>query len=152
MAGPSPDRNSFARAALPWVAATVIVLAAAVAAGFLVAYLVASGRAVDPRSAGSQPTPRRSPAASVSAGSSSAPSGLATQQPRRTPGLPTPEPTPIEHVVARGEFLSYIAGLYCTTVEDILALNDIENPNRIQPGDVLQIPGGGCPAPESTPG
>ena len=54
--------------------------------------------------------------------------------------------------MARGEFLSYIAGLYCTTVEDILALNEIANPNRIQPGDVLQVPGGGCASPEPTPG
>jgi LysM repeat protein len=66
--------------------------------------------------------------------------------------VPTPEPTPIEHVVERGEFLSYIAGLYCTTVEDILALNEIQNPNRIQPGDVLLIPGGGCDAAEASPG
>lgn len=135
---------------MPWVAATVVVLAAAVAAGFLVAYLVASGRAVDPGSAVAPPTPRRSAAASAPA---SAPqSGAPTQQPRRTPGAPTPEPTPIEHVVARGEFLSYIAGLYCTTVDEILELNEIPNPNRIQPSDVLLIPGGGCESPEPPPG
>ena len=125
----------------------MIVLAAAVAAGFLVAYLVASGRAVDPGSAANQPTPRRSAAASVAPGASAVSSAAPTQQPRRTPGAPTPEPTPIEHVVSRGEFLSYIAGLYCTTVDDILALNDIANPNRIQPGDILLIPGGGCESP-----
>jgi LysM repeat protein len=141
-----------ARAALPWVAATVVVLAAAVAAGFLVAYLVASGRAVDPGSAVNEPTPRRSALASQGAGSSAAQSGVPTEQPRRTPGAPTPEPTPIEHLVSRGEFLSYIAGLYCTTVDEILALNEIQNPNRIQPGDVLVIPGGGCASPEETPG
>jgi LysM repeat protein len=133
------------------VAATVVVLAAAVAAGFLVAYLVASGRAVDPGSAVASPSPRRSAAASAGAGASTAPSGAPTEQPRRTPGLPTPEPTPIEHVVARGEFLSYIAGLYCTTVDEILGLNEIQNPNRIQPGDVLLIPGGGCESPEPPP-
>jgi LysM repeat protein len=131
---------------LPWVAATVIVLAAAVAAGFLVAYIVASGRAVDPGSGVNQPTPRRSVPASVAPGSSAGASGIPSEQPRRTPGLPTPVPSPIEHVVARGEYLAYIAGLYCTTVEDILALNDIQNPNHISPGDVLQIPGGGCPS------
>ena len=152
VAGPSPDRRSFARAALPWIAATAIVLAAAVAAGFIVAYLVASSRAVDPGSAVASPTPRRTVSASVGPGSSAAPTGAASEQPRRTPGAPTPEPTPIEHVVERGEFLSYIAGLYCTTVEDILALNEIQNPNRIQPGDVLLIPGGGCEAAEASPG
>jgi LysM repeat protein len=141
-----------ARAALPWVVATVVVLAAAVAAGFLVAYLVASGRAVDPGSAVNQPTPRRSAATSAGPAGSAAQSAGPTQQPRRTPGAPTPEPTPIEHVVARGEFLSYIAGLYCTTVDEILGLNEIQNPNRIQPGDVLLIPGAGCPPVEPTPG
>ena len=152
MAGPSPDRKSLTRAALPWAAATVVVLAAAVAAGFLVAYLVASSRAVDPGAAVNPPTPGRTAVASPGAGSSAGPSGAATEQPRRTPGAPTPEPTPIEHEVERGEFLSYIAELYCTTVDEILGLNEIQNPNRIQPGDVLLIPGGGCESPEPPPG
>ena len=148
MAGRSPDANSLLRAALPWVAATAIVLAAAVAAGFLVAYLVASSRAVDPGSGFADPTPRRTPATSVAPGPTEQPNSTPSQQPRRTPGAPTPEPTPIEHVVERGEFLSYIAGLYCTTIDEIVALNEIQNPNRIQPGDVLLIPGGGCSSPE----
>lgn len=130
----------------------MVVLAAAVAAGFLVAYLVASSRAVDPGLAVGSPAPRRSAAASMGPGATAAPTGTATEQPRRTPGVPTPEPTPIEHVVERGEFLSYIAGLYCTTLDDILALNEIQNPNRIQPGDVLLIPGGGCETGEPSPG
>ena len=130
----------------------MVVLAAAVAAGFLVAYLVASGRAVDPGSAVNQPTPGRSAVASQGLGPSAPQSGVPTEQPRRTPGAPTPEPTPIEHVVSRGEFLSYIAGLYCTSVDEILALNEIQNPNRIQPGDILQIPGGGCAPPDASPG
>jgi LysM repeat protein len=152
VAGPSPDR-SFARAALPWVAAVVIVLAAAIAAGFLVAYLVASGRAVDPGSAGNVPSPRRSATASFGAGGPGGASGEPTNQPRRTPAppaVPTLEPSPIEHVVQRGEFISYIAGVYCTTIEEIVALNGIQNPNRIQPGDVLLIPGGGCASPEAS--
>ena len=147
MADPSPNANSLLRAALPWAAAAAIVLAAAVAAGFLVAYLVASGRAVDPGSGAAEPTPRRTATVSI-APNSAQPSGESTQQPRRTLGAPTPEPTPIEHVVARGEYLSYLAELYCTSVEEIVALNEIENPNRIAPGDVLLIPGGGCASPE----
>lgn len=151
MVGRSPSGGSALRAALPWVAATAIVLAAAVAAGFIVAYLVASGRAVDPGAAFADPTPPRTPAASV-VGATTQPTLSATEQPRRTPGAPTPEPSPIEHVVSRGEFLSYIAGLYCTTTEEIVELNDIANPDRIQPGDVLLIPGGGCESPEPDPG
>ncbi len=127
----------------------MIVLAAAVTAGLFVAYLVASGRAVDaPDSGTASPTPRRTPVVSL-APATVGPSGEPTVQPRRTPTPPveiTPEPSPFEHVVSRGESLTYIAGLYCTTVEVIAELNEITNPNRIQPGQVLQIPGGGCAA------
>ena len=153
MAGPSPNRNSAARGALPWVAAVVVVLAAAVAAGFLVAYLVASSRAVDPGSAGAGPTPGRSATATFGAGASGGPTGAPSEQPRRTPvaGEQTPEPSPIEHVVQRGEYLSYIAGLYCTTIDELLDLNEIQNPNKIQPGDVLLVPGGGCASPAASP-
>lgn len=153
VADPSP--SSTLRAILPWAAASAIVLALAVTAGLFVAYLVASGRAVDaPDSAAASPTPRRTPVVSVRP-STPGPSGEATVQPRRTPTpLPviTPEPSPFEHVVSRGESLSYIAGLYCTTVEAISELNGIANPNRIRIGTVLQIPGGGCASPEPNPG
>ena len=151
VAEPSPGSKSNLRAAVPWIAASAIVLGAAIAAGFLVAYLVASGRAVDPGAALNEPSPGHSLPASLTPGSSALPTTGATEQPRRTPGQPTPEPSPIEHVVARGEYVSYIAELYCTTMEEIVALNEIENPNRIQPGDVLLIPGGGCASPEPSP-
>ena len=59
----------------------------------------------------------------------------------------TPEPSPFEHTISRGESLSYIAGLYCTTVQAIQELNGIENPNRIQVNQVIQVPGGGCESP-----
>ena len=55
--------------------------------------------------------------------------------------------SPFEHTIARGESLTYIAGLYCTTVEEILELNGIANPNRIQVDQVILIPGGGCESP-----
>jgi hypothetical protein len=59
----------------------------------------------------------------------------------------TPEPSPFEHEIARGESLTYIAGLYCTTIQEIADLNGITNPNRIQVGQILLIPGGGCSSP-----
>jgi LysM repeat protein len=146
----SPRRDPF-RALLPWVAATAIVLALAVTAGFVTAYLVASGRAVDAPVAAASPTPRPTaapPQATATAQATSEPGS--TNQPRRTPTPPveiTPEPSPFEHTISRGESLSYIAGLYCTTVREIQELNGIENPNRIQIDQVILIPGRGCESP-----
>ncbi|MGI8928259.1 MAG: LysM peptidoglycan-binding domain-containing protein [Candidatus Limnocylindrales bacterium] len=153
MADPSP--NALARAALPWVVATVVVLAVAVTTGFVVAYLVASGRAVDAPGAGlASATPRNTTVVSLAPGQTPDSTPAATIQPRRTPTpapVITPEPSPFIHVIARGENLRYIAGLYCTTVDAILEINDIANPNRIQVGQELLIPGSGCSSPEPGP-
>jgi N-acetylmuramoyl-L-alanine amidase len=144
----SPRRDPV-RALLPWVAATAIVLALAVTGGFLTAYLVASGRAVDAPVAAASATPRRTAAPTI-VPESAAPTSGSSGQPRRTPTPavePTPEATPFEHTIARGESLTYIAGLYCTTVQEIQELNGIANPNRIQVDQVILIPGGGCESP-----
>src|SRR5262245_916800 len=112
---------------MPWVVASVVVLALAVTGGFLMAYLVASGRAVPPPGSGlASPTPRHTPAITLAPGATPTPTPEPTNQPRRTPTLApviTPTPEPIEHTIARGESLNYIAGLYCTTVDEILELN-----------------------------
>ena len=54
-----------------------------------------------------------------------------------------PSPDEIKNVVyytvKRGDTLSKIAGLYGVTVEQIVQLNNIQNPNLIYPGQVLQI-------------
>jgi len=145
----SPRRDPI-RAVLPWVAATAIVLALAVTAGLVTAYLVASGRAADAPVAAATATPRKT-TAPTRAPETPAPTNKSSEQPRRTPTPrvePTPEATPFEHTIARGESLSYIAGLYCTTVQAIQELNDIANPNRIQVDQVILIPGGGCASPE----
>jgi len=47
--------------------------------------------------------------------------------------------TPVVHVVQRGESLNMIASQYGTTVEQILQANTIANPNRIYPGQSLNI-------------
>jgi LysM repeat protein len=76
------------------------------------------------------------------------PSADETRAPRRTPTpIPTVEvtPEPFVHVVARGESLNYISSLYGVTVADIMELNDIANPNRIQVGQEILIPGYGVP-------
>lgn len=150
MADPAPI-NSPARVALPWIIATVVVLAVAVTLGFITAYLLASGRAVDaPNVGAASPTPRSTPIVTLAPGETAGPTEEATIQLRRTPTpttVITPEPSPFEHTIARGENLTYIAGLYCTTVEAIQALNGISNPNRIQVGQVILVPGGGCASP-----
>jgi LysM repeat protein len=128
----------------------VVVLALAITAGFLMAYLVASGRAVQAPGALASPTPRHTPVVTLAPGATPTPTPEPSSQPRRTPTpapVITPTPEPIEHTIARGESLTYIAGLYCTTVDEIMALNDIANPNRIQIGQVILIPGGGCESP-----
>lgn len=148
---PEQTPNARLRAALPWFAAAAVVLALAVTAGFVTAYLVASGRAVDaPDVAAGLPTPRAAARITLAPGETATPATETSLQPRRTPTpapVVTPEPTPFEHVIGPGESLRYIAGLYCTTVDAIVDLNGIVNPNRILVGDVLLIPGGGCPPP-----
>jgi LysM repeat protein len=49
----------------------------------------------------------------------------------------------ITHTVAPSENLTRIAEQYGVTVQEIMALNNIQNPNRIEVGRVLQIPAGG---------
>lgn len=57
------------------------------------------------------------------------------------------------YVVQPGDTLSRIARMYGTTVLDLVAANNIENPNLIRVGQVLVIPGvdGTTPPPGSTP-
>lgn len=149
--GPTPDpaaslkpsRRSRARTALPWVLGTAAILTLAVAGGLLTAYVVANLRAVPPPAALLTPTPSLPPLVTPSPSATPSPTE-SLPQPRRTPTAPptvTPEPTPFIHVVQQGESLTHIANLYGITVGDILALNNIKHPNRIQPGMELLIPG-----------
>lgn len=48
-------------------------------------------------------------------------------------------PDPIEHIVQRGESLTIIANRYGITVEQLLQMNPMSNPNRIFAGNKLQI-------------
>jgi hypothetical protein len=48
------------------------------------------------------------------------------------------------HTISSGETLFSIAEAYCTTVDAIVALNNITNANLIQVGQVLYIPLGSC--------
>jgi hypothetical protein len=80
-----------------------------------------------------------------------------------TPSAPiTPEtPTPtrilfsgiITHTVKTGETLGIIAGMYGVTVEDIMTLNHLDDPNLVAIGQKLhiQIPPTETPTPTQTP-
>ncbi len=57
-----------------------------------------------------------------------------------------PEPAAQEHVVAAGETLGDIAYAYGVRIDDLIKLNNIQNPNLLRVGQVLQIPSDGPPA------
>jgi LysM repeat protein len=138
-----PRRGGAADTALPWVLSAVVVLLLAVSAGLISAWVVASLKAV-PIPPGAIVTASPDPGATDQP--SGTPSAQSSEQPRHTPTpspAVTPEAPPFVHVVERGESLSYIADLYGVTVADILALNDIPNPDKIRQGRELLIPGYG---------
>lgn len=68
---------------------------------------------------------------------------------------PSAEATYLTHVVQKGEYLQSIAQRYGVSVADVLALNNISDPNKIYPGQVLKIPPRSSksptPAPTSSP-
>jgi LysM repeat protein len=60
-------------------------------------------------------------------------------------------PTPIVHVVARGDVLSAIAKKYGVTVSAIVVANGLPNPDALKIGQVLIIPLPPTPTPTPTP-
>jgi LysM repeat protein len=73
------------------------------------------------------------------------PTELPTETPTPLPPTPTALPTdnPCQHTVQPGEWLSKIARMYNLTNQDFLRANPWlqNNPDRLQPGDVLAVPG-----------
>lgn len=63
---------------------------------------------------------------------------------------PTPAPTPVVHVVQSGDTISGLALRYDVPEEDIIAANNLENPNFLQVGTSLVIPIGGVPQATAT--
>lgn len=127
--------------ALPWVVGSLIVLIAALVAGLGTAYLVGSLRQVPPPQSLITPTPAATPRPTVSSLPTTAASPGLSPLLSPTPGLsPTPEVTPLVHVVQAGESISLIAVEYGTTVDAIVELNGLQNPNLIVPGQELLIP------------
>lgn len=82
------------------------------------------------------------------------PDGTPGDPPPPTPPPPTPPPpSGGTYVVQAGDTLTGIAARFGTTVAELVALNNISNPNLIYVGQVLQIPGGtpGDPTPPPPP-
>jgi LysM repeat protein len=68
--------------------------------------------------------------------------------PTHTPITP-PTPAPTTYTVKAGDTLSGIAGLFGVSVDDIVRVNNITDPNVLSEGQVLNIPArsaGGTPA------
>lgn len=65
----------------------------------------------------------------------------APSPPVPVPG-PTPDPTPSVYVVQAGDTLSEIAERFGITVRALVRANQLENPDRIHPGQELVIPSG----------
>lgn len=55
--------------------------------------------------------------------------------------IPVDDTSPIStYVVRPGDTLFTIAQRYGTTIDNILAVNSLQNPNNLYPGQVLNIP------------
>jgi LysM repeat protein len=77
--------------------------------------------------------------------------GAATQTPGGPTATPTPGANPGTYTVQPGDSLSSIARRFNTTVQAIVAANNLRNADTIFVGQVLTLPGGAAPAPTATP-
>lgn len=107
-------------------------------------------------------TPSETTPVSSPAGSSEPSASVTAQAPGgETPTAVAPEPTAappqpppsvpaggVEHVVAWGETIEVIASRYGVSAQDIIAANNLANPDLIRAGDVLIIPGATTPSPQ----
>jgi LysM repeat protein len=106
----------------------------------------------------SEATPLGSPAGTPEPSESVTAQPPAGETPTVVPSEPTAapsEPAPsvptegVEHVVAWGETVELIASRYGVSAQDIIAANNLTNPDLIRAGDVLIIPGATTPSPEA---
>jgi LysM repeat protein len=94
-----------------------------------------------------EPEAALSPTESPTLLATEAPSAQPTAEPTAEPPTATaeqptvvPEATMIEYTVQKGDTLKSIAEAHGVTIRDILALNQIENPDSLNVGTVLRIP------------
>lgn len=100
----------------------------------------------------STPAFDRALATSASTPTRSARSTQPLASPTAPPVTPTasPTPKPVVHIVEEFEVLGYIAAEYGTTVEKIMAVNNLDDPTRLQIGQKLLIPITVTPTPRAT--
>jgi LysM repeat protein len=148
----SPPQNRWL-AVLPWVIAAVALFAIASLGGFGAAYFLSTGQAVatvDPARLPTPtpvPTPTPGPAtptpvatASSSPTLAASPSAAVSPSASASAGPSGPTPSPLSYVVKRGDRLQGIADQFGVTVDAIVALNNLDNPDHIEAGQVLLIP------------
>ena len=151
----SPPQNPWL-AVLPWLIAGVALFALAVVGGFGAAYVLSTGQAVATVDPAKLPTPTPLPTPSGAAVTPTAavtPSASASPQlsPTAAPSGPAspsasagssagPTASPISYTVQRGDRLRDIAQQFGVTVEAIVQLNNLDDPDHIEAGQVLLIP------------
>jgi len=94
------------------------------------------------------PLPQIEPALSPSV--TPTPTRTPTAAPAATPG-PAEAPAVETYTVQPGDSLADIAALYSTTVEELLRLNDLPEPNLLYSGQTILVPGRATPPPELPP-
>ena len=65
----------------------------------------------------------------------------ATAEPTATPA-PTATPRPEVHIVSAGETIESISLRYRVDVNELIALNELTNPNQVRVGQELRLPQG----------
>lgn len=87
----------------------------------------------------------------VSTQTPSSPAVISVEPASASPSpIPTPSPTPgpLLYTVQEGDTLAQIAAAHGVSVEELIAANNLSDPNLIHAGQVLVIPGGVAPTPE----
>jgi LysM repeat protein len=110
----------------------------------------ASGTATTAATSPAETAQAGTPAASPEGSASITAEPTTEETPTTAAAEATPAPTQapatvpvegVEHVVAWGETIEIIASQYGVSAEDIVAANNLTNPDLIRAGDVLIIPG-----------
>jgi LysM repeat protein len=118
----------------------VILVNAIISAAVVLVVLLTWNRARTPEAA---QTGTPSPMAAVAAATLTHPAGSATGA-AAPPVEQAPVSTFLTHTVQSGDTVSGIAAAYGVTIEELLAVNDLADPNVLSLGQVLSIP---LPAP-----
>lgn len=77
-----------------------------------------------------------SPSTQNTGASAAAPQPTATEEAPDEPSRAT-----FEYAVQSGDTLAILAGRFDVTIEEIIAVNDMDDPNRLEIGQILNIPG-----------